>query len=111
MIIEKLKQLRVLLKLIIELNQRMASLEERLLAVEQRSTWIQTGPISTTWFKPVPTLYPNITAQPIGCPMGGDCDYPNPWHATVPAWCKKCGKPAQSGITITCAADTTGQTS
>lgn len=35
------------------------------------------------------------------CTDGTHCEYPNPWHATIPPHCKKCNKQGKS-YTITC---------
>lgn len=34
------------------------------------------------------------------CPAGGEHEYPNPWFATIPPHCKKCGQQAPSNNII-----------
>ena len=50
-------------------------------------------------------IYPNLYVDySLLCPMGGDHDYPNPWHSITPAPCKKCGQSLPS-YTVTCFQD------
>lgn len=40
----------------------------------------------------MPSVWPFAETTPDLCSDGGQHDYPNPWFATIPPSCKKCGK-------------------
>ena len=48
--------------------------------------------------KEEPLLFPSVQTYPIGCVH----QYPNPWFATTPPNCIKCGQPAYNYLTVTC---------
>jgi len=50
-----------------------------------------------------------LDSFPHKCPDGTFCEYPSPWHATIPPNCKKCGKQGKQ-YKITCATNSSTYT-
>ena len=66
-----------LLKLIVDLQERISKLEANKSIIQPYRTYI-----------------PYIKTDQ--CSLGGDCRYPDPWFATIPPHCTRCGLQAQS---------------
>jgi hypothetical protein len=81
-----------LLKMIVDLQERVRKLEEKQVSVQPQSNPGQT------------IFQPFIQTIDYGCVSGGIHEYPSPWNGIFPPNCTKCGKSSQNWNVITCTA-------